>query len=71
MGKRQKLLNELAIALQGARLMNEDFVWDAYRDRLRAAAIQLVRRRSDDEIKYEKRLRIAMLELHTEADDQT
>lgn len=68
--KRLKLLTELKIAYSGAKLMNEEFVWEAYRDRVQEAAIQLARF-SESNPKYDKKISILMMELHQEVLDHS
>jgi hypothetical protein len=68
--KKTKWLNDLAVAYHGSQLVDEDFVWEAYTELLREAAIQLGHIKcGDDPIKYEKRVRIAMMNLHQEVAD--
>jgi hypothetical protein len=69
----KKLLIELAAAYSLAISQNEDYIWDAYGAKLRnivlAKAKYNIEPDSEDETacrKYDKQIRLAILNLHTE-----
>ena len=71
--KKQKLLTELAGAYLAARAANEDFVWEAYGDKLREKVLTTARVNVPPSAadrhaveKYEKQIYLATLRLHEE-----
>jgi hypothetical protein len=70
---RQKLLTELAAAYSLCVSQGEDFIWDAYAAKLKEAVLTKVKYNIEPDPenaeacrKYEKQIRIAVLNLHTE-----
>ena len=73
---KQKLLTELAAAYSLCISEGEDYIWDAYGARLKAAVLRLAKYNLEPDPedaeacrKYEKQVRLAILNLHTEVQE--
>ena len=70
---RQKLLTELAAAYSLCVSQGEDYIWHAYGERIREAVLARAKYNIEPDPedaeacrKYEKQVRLAILNLHTE-----